>query len=145
MKRKALLKLLCFVTKSSWVYLMFVWLALVFPSFFLFIIFRVILRDWFKSTRLKYIFTTNALSWKHCKGLSDSLKKAFSTWATTNLAKQTNFGNSNRIYLNKKFLALKSQGAGFSAAVCMLINKFSEVYTLVYWPVCPAFVNVKSK
>ena len=49
--------------------------------------------------------------------MSDSLKKAFSTWTTTNLAIQTNFGNCNRIYLNKKFLALKSQGAGFLAAV----------------------------
>ena len=64
-------------------------------------------------------------------GFSDSLKKAFCTWGTTNLAIQTNFGNCNRIYLNKKILALKSQGAGFSAAVCMLINKFSEVYTLM--------------
>ena len=73
-----------------------------FPSFFLFIIFRVILRDWCKSTRLKYIFATNAFSWKRSKGLSDSLRKAFSTWTTTNLAIQTNFGNCNRIYLNKK-------------------------------------------
>ena len=41
-----------------------------------------------------------------------------------NLAIQNNFGNCNRIYLNKNFLAIKSQGAGFLAAVCMLINKF---------------------
>ena len=58
--------------------------------------------------------------------MSDSLKKAFSTWTTTNLAIQTNFGKCNRIYLNKFFLAFKSQGSGFLAAVCLLINKFQR-------------------
>ena len=142
MKRKALLKLLCFVSKSSWVYF---GSALVFPSLFLFIIYRVILRDWCKSIRLKYIFATNAFSWKCSKGLSDSLKKAFSTWTTTNLAIQTNFRNCNRIYLNKKFLAPKSQDAVCLAAVCMLINKFQWSLHSLYWSVCPTFVNVKSK
>ena len=47
------------------------------------------------------------------KGLSDSFKKAFYTWTATNLAIQTKFGNCNRIYMNKIFLAQKSQGAGF--------------------------------
>ena len=77
--------------------------------------------------------------------MSDSLKKAFSTLTTTNLAILTNFGNGNRFYWNKKFLALKSQGAGFSAAVCMLINKFQWSLHSLYWPVCPTFLNVKPK
>ena len=77
--------------------------------------------------------------------MSDSFKKAFSTWRTTNLAIQTNFGNCNRIYLNKNFLALKSEGAGYLAAVCMLINKFQWSLHFMYWPVCPTLVNFKSK